>query len=295
MFKKVLVGSDGRPGGRDAIALAGTLLDSDGEITLVRVFPGALTPSHAIIPGLVAEERERALQGVEKDRSDAGIEANVLACEGLSPGRVLHEVAEQEGADLLVLGSCRRGAFGRSLLGDDTRESLNGAPCAVAVAPGGYAERPAPFATIGVGYDGSSESRAALELARELAASTGARIRALQVLHFPTYIYTGIIPPVGEGIEEIVREADAEMKKLEGVDGKAEYGLPGEDLASFSREVDLMIVGSRSYGPIGRLIHGSTSNYLQRHARGPLLVLPRAAESHDAQTATEAERSTLAT
>ena len=293
MFKKVLVGSDGRPGGRDAIALAGRLLDSDGEITLVRVFPGALTPSHAITPGLVAEERERALQGVEKDCRDAGIDAKVLACEGLSPGRVLHEVAEQEGADLLVLGSCRRGAFGRSLLGDDTRESLNGAPCAVAVAPGGYAEASAPFQTIGVGYDGSSESRAALQLARELSAATGARIRARQVLHFPTYIYTGIIPPVGEGIEEIVREADAEMKKLEGVEGKAEYGLPGEDLAAFSREVDLMIVGSRGYGPLGRMIHGSTSNYLQRHARGPLLVLPRVSGSHEGDTETEAERSTL--
>jgi len=276
MFKKVLVGSDGRSGGRDAIALAGRLLDSDGEITLVRVFSGALTPSHAITPGLVAEERERALEGIEKDRSDAGIEANVMACEGVSPGRVLHEVAEQQGADLLVLGSCHRGAFGRSLLGDDTRESLNGAPCAVAVAPGGYADRPAPFATIGVGYDGSTESRAALDLAREIAAPTGARIELRQVLHFPTYIYTGLIPPVGEGIDEIVRDADAEMKKIEGVEAKAEYGLPGEDLASFSREVDLLIVGSRGYGPVGRLIHGSTSNYLQRHARGPLIVLPRA-------------------
>jgi hypothetical protein len=39
--------------------------------------------------------------------------------------------------------------------------------------------------------------------------------------------------------------------------------------------VDLLIVGSRSYGPIGRLFHGSTSNYLQSHARSPLIVLPR--------------------
>ena len=36
-----------------------------------------------------------------------------------------------------------------------------------------------------------------------------------------------------------------------------------------------MIVGSRGYGPVLRLVHGSTSNYLLRHARSPLLVLPR--------------------
>ena len=275
MFKKVVVGCDGRVGGRDAIALARQLLAADGEMTLVRVYPGP--HSRAFAPGIVEEERDHATKGLEKDRADAGVEAKLLARQGLSAGRVLHEVAEEEGADLLVLGSTHRGAFGRALLGDDTRESLNGAPCSVAVAPGGYAERKDAFATIGVGYDGSQESHAALDLARELARPAGAKIRALQILHFPTYIYTGLIPPVGDGIDELVKDAEAEMKKLDGVEAHAEYGLPGEDLATFSRDVDLMIVGSRSYGPLGRLIHGSTSNYLQRHARGPLLVLPRAA------------------
>lgn len=287
MFKKVLVGSDGRQGGRDAIALARQLLDRDGEMTLARIYPGPR--SHAYAPGVREAERDRAVAGVEKDRAEAGVDARTLTREGLSAGRALHELAEQEQADLLVLGSTHRGAFGRALLGDDTRESLNGAPCAVAVAPGGYADRSGPFATIGVGYDGSPESRAALEVAREIAGPGGAAIRVLQVLHFPTYIYTGLIPPAGEGIDELVKGADAEMKQLSGVEAKAEYGLPGEDLASFSRELDLLIVGCRGYGPVGRLIHGSTSNYLQRHARGPLLVLPRPALSGSGESAEAAE------
>jgi nucleotide-binding universal stress UspA family protein len=37
------------------------------------------------------------------------------------------------------------------------------------------------------------------------------------------------------------------------------------------------VVGSRGYGPVKRLVLGSTSAYLQRHARCPLLVLPRIA------------------
>jgi nucleotide-binding universal stress UspA family protein len=55
------------------------------------------------------------------------------------------------------------------------------------------------------------------------------------------------------------------------------YGEPSEELAQFSEELDLLIVGSRSYGPVGRLFNGSTSNYLARRARCPLLVLPRSA------------------
>jgi len=45
----------------------------------------------------------------------------------------------------------------------------------------------------------------------------------------------------------------------------------------FSASVDLLVVGSRGYGPLGRLVHGSTSHRLARLARCPLLVLPRAA------------------
>ena len=68
------------------------------------------------------------------------------------------------------------------------------------------------------------------------------------------------------------------MEELDDVDARVELGLPGEDLASFSKELDLLVTGSRGYGPLGRTIHGSTSNYLQRHARSPLLVLPRPTE-----------------
>jgi hypothetical protein len=52
------------------------------------------------------------------------------------------------------------------MLGDDTRSALNGAPCAVAIAVRGYAEHPRPLVTIGVGYNDTPESEAALALAR---------------------------------------------------------------------------------------------------------------------------------
>ena len=51
MFKNVLVGVDGRAGGRDAIALASQLANPDGKLTLAHVHTGDLRPSHAIAPG----------------------------------------------------------------------------------------------------------------------------------------------------------------------------------------------------------------------------------------------------
>ena len=75
----------------------------------------------------------------------------------------------------------------------------------------------------------------------------------------------------------MLEEADGRMKQLPGVEGHAVYGLAGEELAAFGDQLDLLVVGSRGYGPVKRLVLGSTSEYLERHARCSLIVLPRVA------------------
>ncbi len=276
MFRQVLVGVDGSDNARDAIALAQRLAGAGGTLTLAHVHSGELHPTHAISTGLVAEEREASGRLLEQERAAMGVDAELLSVVAASVGRGLHEQAEELNADLLVVGSSRRSALGRVMLGDDTRAALNGAPCAVAIAPRAYAQHPAAIACIGVGYNASPESEAALAVARELAASTGATIRAVEVVVIPTYAFVGVVPPLaGEGVEAMLREASAALSEISGVEGRAVYGLTGEELASFGDEVDLLVVGSRSYGPVRRMVIGSTSDYLERHARCPLLVLPR--------------------
>lgn len=217
-----------------------------------------------------------------------GLDAELVLTEAPTPGQALHELAEQREADLIVLGSCHRGVVGRAMLGDDTRSALNGAPCAIAVAPAGYAEQSKPLSKIGVGYDGTPESKVALQAAKNLAASTGAEIIALQMVTLPAYAYGAVGAAVLANLDVAVEEAEKEMRALEGVEGRAQYGL-GSDLANFAEEVDLLVVGSRGYGPWGRLIHGSTSSKLARHTRGPLLIVPRAvAAGAGAETAAAA-------
>jgi nucleotide-binding universal stress UspA family protein len=280
MFNSVLVGVDGRVGGRDAIALASLLTNPDGKLTLVHVHTGDLRPSHAIAPGLVREEHEASHKLLEAERAEADVKAELISIVSMSPGRGLHEQAEEQNADLIVVGSCSHGVFGRAMLGDDTRGALNGAPCAVVVASRGYAEAPRPLAKIGVAYNGSPESAAALILAKQLAAPTNATVHALEVVSIPSYAYAGVmVPPIGEGIQPMIDEAESRMKELADVEGEAVYGLAGEELAAFGDRVDLLVVGSRGYGPVKRLVLGSTSDYLQRHARCSLLVLPRAVSS----------------
>jgi nucleotide-binding universal stress UspA family protein len=288
MFKNVLVGVDGRPNGRDAVALAARLVEDGGRLTLAHVHPGELHPLHAITPGLLAEEAAASMKLLEQERAAVDVSAELVSVVAASPGGGLHRQAEERHADLIVVGSCSRGAFGRAMLGDDARAALNGAPCAVAIALRGYADHPKPFADVGVGYNDSPESKAALAAARKVAEPTRANVHALEVVSIPTYAYTGLMPPtIGEGIDTMLSEAKARLRKLSDVDGRAVYGLTGEELAAFSDEMDLLVVGSRSYGPVRRLVLGSTSDYMERHSRCSLLVLPRTALTAAAQEPAE--------
>jgi nucleotide-binding universal stress UspA family protein len=280
MFKNVLVGVDGTANGRDAIALASRLADPAAKPTLVHVHPGEFHPLHAITPALLAEEEQASLKLLEDERAASDVDGEILSVVAASTGAGLHRVAEENGADLLVVGSCGRSALGRVMIGDDTRAALNGAPCAVAIASRGYAAHPSPLAKVGVAYNSSSESETALASARELAAAGGAAVYALEVVSLPSYAFTGIVtPPLGDSIDAMLAQAKERMGKLQDVHGDAVYGLAGEELAAFGSQVDLLVVGSRGYGPIKRLVLGSTSAYLERHARCSLLVLVRESEA----------------
>jgi nucleotide-binding universal stress UspA family protein len=273
MFKNVLVGVDGRPSGRDAIALAAQLVEPRGRLTLAHVYHDVpLSP--LAVAGMLVEEQPKEMEMLERERAQCGVGAELIAVPARTPGQGLHEEAERRGADLLVLGTCRHGIVGRVILGNDTRDAINGAPCAIAVAPLGYAEDPKPIQTVGVGYDHSRESEAALEAAKELAHSLHAKVRAREVVAIPA---TGFFGSSGSGIDEMIEQAEQHMRALPDVEGDAVYGLTGQELAAFSGECDLLIVGSRGYGPVRRVIFGSTALQLQSLAKGPLLILPRGA------------------
>ncbi|HUA48815.1 MAG TPA: universal stress protein [Solirubrobacteraceae bacterium] len=278
MFTNVLAGVDGHFGGHDAAALSTRLAAQGGQLTLAHVYPGdgrLRRQTSALKYTTRQEQRARELLGEARDQ--AGVSAELRCVESVSAGRGLHELAERLGVDLLVVGSSRRGMFGRVLLGDDTRESLNGAPCAVAIAPAGYARSPAVIHEVGVAYNGSVESEHAVAVARVLAVQYGARLSACEAVSLPVYAFVGGPVPIDGAIDGLVAQAQQQIEALGGIEPHATYGNVVEELSAYSASVDLLIAGSRSYGPLGRVVHGSTTRQLARAARCPLLVLPRGA------------------
>jgi nucleotide-binding universal stress UspA family protein len=90
------------------------------------------------------------------------------------------------------------------------------------------------------------------------------------------------------GIIDYRQEADALVSQtLAGLefdaDGQAVIGSPVGVLVELRRRVDLMVVGSRGWGPVRGILLGSTAASLIGEAACPLLVVPRAATGQPAE------------
>lgn len=276
MFEHVVVGIDGGEGGGDALELARKLTPEDTRLTIVHVYGEERHRAFGAIPGDIDRADSEAICRRAAQESP---EAVVVSARAESVARGLHQEAEKRQADLLVVGSSRHGVLGRVMVGDHTRQTLTGAACAMAVAPRGYAARMEKLVRVGVGYDGSPESKLALRAAREIAGRTGGQVTALKVIGWADVREQGSGGDVEERIDAAQQQTSEQAELADAPEARVVYGEPLSELIRLSEESDLLVIGSRSYGPLGRLVHGSISPQLARYAACPLVVLPRVASA----------------
>ncbi len=277
---KLMVGFDGSEGGRDALELA-RLVATDAaraSVLVVAVVPyGPLPVDFSELEKSVAEEAEPLFE--EARERLGGLPVETRGFGGGSPAGVLTDLAEAEDVDLIVVGSPHRGALGRALIGSVAENLLHGAPCAVVVAPRGYAEvLHEPFRQIAVAYDGTPEANAALRRAEAIALQTGAAIQILTVVAPPTAMpgVAGYAPMNPPEPNRIINEAIHSVDDRLGAGGRRLDGQPAPTLAkACEHHVDLLVVGSRGYGPMMRVLLGSVSTQLVHLAPCPVLVVPR--------------------
>jgi nucleotide-binding universal stress UspA family protein len=288
--RRIIVGVDASQRSRDALALGQALNEPGGRLLLVYAhafgeLAGLLT--EGVEERLVREAAESVARQANEVLDDA-TEREMRIVAERSPAAALQQLAVETEAGLIVVGSSERSGLGKVLAGNVAEALLSGAPVPVAVAPGGYASATRPSAgVIGCAFDGSAEARHALRYTDELAARLAARIQIIGV-HQPmgfggisvsgSFGYRSANDAIRQALQDALDEASDQF-----VSGAATTllldGPVAATLVAHSSELDLLVAGSRGYGPIRRVLVGSVSRALVRDASSPIVVVPRPGEA----------------
>lgn len=299
MFSKIIVGYDSRPEGRDALKLGHQLAElSHAKLLLSSVFPYHRQPiGEEAFEQALREDGERLFSPVLDELDGNAVETFALGDQ--APAEALKQLADQEQADLIVLGSTHRGRFGRVLPGSTAQRLLTDAGCAVAIAPRGFAGSAdgCGLRVIAAAFDGSLESRAALRLATELAQRESASLRVIAVNSPPprSYGYLPTEPSLRDVYRDSLNKAIASLPPEVRPLGQLLDGDPAEILVEqVELGVDLLVMGCHGRGPLGRVVLGSVaSKVLDGSACPVLLVPPGAAVATDRRTTEQTPLSTV--
>lgn len=275
---RVMIGLDGRAHDSDAIALARLLHTAlGGSLLLAHVTPVA--PPGRGGGQYEAQQQQESQEIVLRASRTLGPPHE---CEVARPAPAplgLARIAQRWGADTLVLGSSHRGPVGRIVPGSVASRLLAHAPCAIAVAPMGYADRQTGTVTaVGVAYDTTRAADAALQEASVGAARLGV----------PVILYHAMYPvptdPAWDDFrghmesfaQDIISSGLRRLPPDVRGSGQVPEGRVAEAVAeAASRDrVSLLYVGCRGHGPLREALIGGVAGGLLQSTRVPLVIVP---------------------
>jgi nucleotide-binding universal stress UspA family protein len=288
----LVVGVDGTERSRDALALASQLADPGQPFLLTHVHNyGRLSSllSAGEYEQLVREVADSTFAAVQETLAPAG-RRELRLVSNPSSAAGLQQIAQETDASFIVVGSSHRSGLGRVLAGSVTESVLAGASLPVAVAPRDYSGTERGLQNIGCGFDGSAESQLAVAWAADLARRRGADLLTLAV-HTPVafggvstgsaFSHRSANDALCAALVEQLSDAVAALGDLSEISGRVLEGDAASELAGASAELDLLVLGSRGYGPVRSVLLGSVSRALVRSAACPVVVLPRGAHGVD--------------
>jgi nucleotide-binding universal stress UspA family protein len=300
VFSHVAVGSDGRPGSEDAVALGAAIASATGgRLALVGTFPPSFLPVEGVTDRKTLRAQvTRTLRG-QRDRLAPGAFVHTIA--DASPARALRHFAQRSKVDLVIVGSHHGSTPDHVAIGRTGRQLLYDAPFSLAVAAQGLHERKPDIRTIGVGYDGGPEADAALAVAAELAGAAQAKLLLRRVVEDRVPVLSGQAwIALADWSHEHMWEDDRQKALAEAeaaasrfaprAEVSATTGDPGYEMRAFSQALDLLVVGSRGWGPVARLVTGGVGETLVTDASCSVLIVPRPASARRARSAVRAAR-----
>ncbi len=266
--------------------------DSSAEAALAERMAGRLSfvlgsELHLLTVGGGEAETEKTLSEARWSVEEVGGEVSGAHSRS---GRVDEQIlaaAEDLRANLIVVGNRGLGALKRTLMGNISVSVVRHARCSVLVARDSREHAPMPE-KIMAAVDGSEESKAAANMAREVAGAVGAELHlvyAVPTIPSVTYPGTAVTKGAETTLEHVRGQARgvlaAEAGRLEAGGGTVAEthlvagGQPDGEIVDAAEDVGagLLVVGSRGLGAVRRTLLGSVSESVVRHAHCSVMVV----------------------
>jgi nucleotide-binding universal stress UspA family protein len=239
-------------------------------------------------------EEERALEKMEAllQEHEVHVERSGNVHTIVRPGKptkpaseVILDYADEEGIDLIVIGTHGRRGPRRLLLGSVTEEVVRGAACPVFAVREMEDAWPLPTVdSILVPIDFSGGTDDVVGEAIDLAGHYDANIRLLHVVDLETYPHYGIaVDPVYELAEKTAKAAREHLEPI--ADRISEAGIPSftaverghiaNTIVEYADdyEIDLIVIGSHGRSGLDRVLLGSVAEKTLRSAHCPVVIV----------------------
>lgn len=255
-------------------------------VTAVSIPPSALDiPTVREFNTALREQAREAAEAARAQLAPGFAQSEVLVREG-DAREVILTAAETWPADLVVMGARGLGAVAGLLLGSVSLGVARHAPCSVLVVkPGAGVAR-----GIVIGIDGSPPAADAARFVARLPLDPTAVVRLIGAVELPPIPAT--TPRFARGLVQearmqIVNERKAMLQQalasaaeplseiVKNVERQVLLGPPADVLlaAGAKPDIGLVVIGARGLGTLGRLLLGSVSENVLRHADRPVLIV----------------------
>lgn len=293
---KVLIAIDGSHASMTALAAAAALeLPADSTIKLVSVIADAddldesgwsaiefIRPADSTARARLAV-RER-LEDLADRLAGSGTTVTTAVLEGRAASQILLEAGRMS-ADLIVVGARGHSAVDRLLVGSVSSEVVDHATCPVLVARTERVDR------VLIAIDGSPDATAATDFIAGSGLLRDATIRVMSVVDPGMPWWTGLTPvdgmvaveAYGDMLDAARRHAE-ESARLAGARLGSEHVTTdaadrGGDVGSTivaeatAWKADVIVLGTRGFGMVRRVLLGSVSRDVLHHASMSVLIV----------------------
>jgi nucleotide-binding universal stress UspA family protein len=280
-LQRVLAATDASEHGLSAVVTGAACARRSGaSLDVVSVLETRLLPFGIKATDYHEKFGEELHRKVVVQAEEAGAPDATVHVRGGLAAPLITKMAEEFGADLVVVGAHPRPAVARFLVGSTAERVIRLAHVPVL---GATEKRREPFERILVAVDLSRQSRRVLEIAAAFALADQAEVRAL-------YVQNRLTPMLLEAalfdereqrhharsqFELILSEVSLPSELM--VSHEIREGHAGHEILHEAQnwDADLIVLGTHGFGFFNRLLLGSTSTYVLRHGDSAALIVPR--------------------